>query len=392
MSSARLALPYRPARARTGTSLTFLLCGTGFGIWAALIPVVSLRHGIDATTLGLVLLTLAGAGLLAMPVCAAALRRFGAGRTTAFFALGFGITLAFPLLAPSLPALFAAAFLFGLFNGGLDVAMNAHGSAVETLRARPLMSSFHGFWSIGGLVGAGIGGLLIGLDLTGPSGILLVTLAALALAIVALPRLVEVPEAPAAPPQAFQKPRLAAIGLGLIALLCFVSEGAVIDWSALYLREEGGASPAFASGGFAAFALAMAACRFLGDRVVARVGAVSIVRYGGLLIALGMTLVILAPWPLLAAAGFALLGLGASNIVPVVFGAAGRIPGLPTGAGVATVSAIGYAGFLALPPLLGFLADHLSLRAALAIIPLAGIAIALGAGAVRERREPSVER
>ena len=166
---------------------------------------------------------------------------------------------------------------------------------------------------------------------------------------------------------------------GLLALLCMSVEGAVTDWSALLLTEHTGASDAFAAIGFAAFSIAMAACRFAGDALILRFGARRVMAAGGLCIASGLVVAAVMPYPLAAATGFALVGLGAANVVPVIFGAAARVPGISAGAGVATAATIGYSGFLLGPPLIGAIASAIGLATALGLLSLTGICIALGA-------------
>jgi MFS family permease len=294
--------------------------------------------------------------------------------------------MALPLLAPSLPLLFAAALLFGIFNGGLDVAMNAQATDVERARKRPTMSSFHGFWSLGGLVGASIGGILIAMGFGNGSGM---TAAAILFALIVagiwnwVRPLPDVEQQAAGPH--FMLPRGPALILGGLAMMVMVVEGASADWSALHLVQNTGATPATAAAGFAAFSLAMASCRFVGDAVTERFGRVMVLRVGGILIASGFIVAVLVPIPAIAAAGFGLIGLGAANIVPVLMGEASRLPGMAPGAGVAAVATIGYLGFLAGPPLIGLLAGAIGLAGALAVMTLAGVVLVLAAGMVTAR-------
>jgi hypothetical protein len=183
---------------------------------------------------------------------------------------------------------------------------------------------------------------------------------------------------------AFAWPSRATIGLGVLCFLCMTSEGAMHDWSALHLAEGFERGPGFAATGFAAFSAAMAASRFGGDWMRSRIGMVPLVRRSGYLAAAGLTLALVTPWPLLAVAGFALVGLGLANLVPVFFGAAGRIPGQGAGTAIAAVATMGYSGFLLGPPLIGIVADLSSLSVALGMVVLACLAIGISAGVVRQ--------
>ncbi|WP_088347183.1 MULTISPECIES: MFS transporter [Rhodomicrobium] len=370
--------------ARWAISAIFFMNGAGVGLWAAHIPIVRSRLELDERMLGWVLLAMGGAAMISMPLAAAGIGRFGTRRAAAFMAFAFAVAVPLPILAPTTLALFAAAVIFGACNGGLDVSMNAHASDVEAARGRPTMSSFHGFFSLGGLAGAALGGSLIGAGWgNGGGAAVAVAFGLLALIPAVLNLLPGVHVASSA--GHFGWPRRAALTLGILALLAMGVEGAVADWSALLLTEHTGSSAAFAATGYAAFSIVMAACRFAGDSLISRFGARNMMIAGGILIALGLVSSATIPHPLLAAAGFALVGLGAANVVPVIFSAAARLPGLPPGAGVAAVASVGYAGLLMGPPLIGGVASLTGLATALGLLSLAGLAIVAGAGAVDGR-------
>jgi MFS family permease len=377
----------RLAAARWAISTVFFVNGAGIGLWAAHIPVVQARLALDEKLLGWVLLAIAGAAMTAMPIAGALAGRFGTRNATTFLAFAFAVIMPLPIAAPSLMALFAAALAFGASNGALDVIMNAHASEVETARGKPTMSSFHGFFSTGGLAGAALGGALIGNGWGSGSGAALAAVAAL---LVLLPATARLLPASGATVHAghFGLPRHAALLLGLLALLCMAVEGAVADWSGLLLTEHAGASAAFAAIGYSAFSIAMAACRFAGDALIIRFGARLVMAAGGLCIAIGLLAAAMLPYPLAAASGFALVGLGAANVVPVIFGAAARVSGLSAGAGVATAATIGYTGFLLGPPLIGGIASVTSLAVALGLLSLTGLCIVAGARFVGDETPP----
>jgi MFS family permease len=368
--------------ARWAISTVFLLNGAGIGLWAAHVPTVQARMGIDTGMLSMVLLTVAAGALLAMPLMGGLTGRWGTRRMVLLSGFAFATMTPLIMGAPSLPLLFIAAFLFGVSNGALDVAMNANASEVETARGLPTMSSFHGFFSLGGLFGAGIGGLLVGQGLGHGQGALMVGVVTAVVLALSAPRVMGFAATHGAGSH-FSLPRGAALGLGLLALLCFAVEGALVDWSALLMQERTGATPASAALGFSAFSIAMAACRFAGDRLIVRFGALRIMVIGGLAMFAGLALAVASTHFVLSAVGFALVGLGAANVVPLLFGAAARIPGMSAGNGVAAVATLGYGGLLLAPPVLGWVAMHSSIMVALGGLSLSGLVIALSARIIR---------
>ena len=368
--------------ARWAISTVFLLNGAGIGLWAAHVPTVQARMGIDTGMLSMVLLTVAGGALLAMPLMGGLTGRWGTRRMVLLSGFAFATMTPLIMGAPSLPLLFIAAFLFGVSNGALDVAMNANASEVETARGLPTMSSFHGFFSLGGLFGAGMGGLMVGQGLGHGQGALMVGVVTAVVLALSAPRVMGFAATHGAGSH-FSLPCGAALGLGLLALLCFAVEGALVDWSALLMQERTGATPASAALGFSAFSIAMAACRFAGDRLIVRFGALRIMVVGGLAMFAGLALAVASTHFVLSAVGFALVGLGAANVVPLLFGAAARIPGMSAGNGVAAVATLGYGGLLLAPPVLGWVAMHSSIMVALGGLSLSGLVIALSARVIR---------
>ena len=370
--------------ARWAISTVFLLNGAGIGLWAAHVPVVQARVGIDTATLSMVLLTIAAGALLAMPLMGGFTARWGTRRMTLLAGFAFAPMLALIMNVSDLPLLFLAAFAFGVANGALDVAMNANASEVETARGIPTMSSFHGFFSLGGLLGAALGGFIIGQGWgDGGGAFVMAIVTALALG-VAAPRVMAFAPTHGAGSH-FQLPRGAALSLGLLALLCFAVEGALVDWSALLMQERTGAEPSRAALAYSAFSVAMAACRFAGDRLILRFGALRVMVLGGLAMFAGLATAVLSTAFLLSAAGFALIGIGAANVVPLLFGAASRIPGMSAGAGVAAVATLGYGGLLLAPPVLGYIASHASVMVALGMLSLSGLVIAMSAGVIQRQ-------
>jgi predicted MFS family arabinose efflux permease len=375
-------------RARLAVATLFFANGCGLGSWVPHIPEVKLGHGLSDAVLGLALLSIAAGAVAALPVAGALVARFGSRPVTRGAALMFCAALPLPLLAPDFPSLLAALALLGVGSGALDVAMNAHAVLVEARYGRPIMSSFHGLFSIGGLAGAALaaGAMHAGLA---PRAHLTAAALVLGVAVLAAWRalLPSAPEATGGP--LFVLPRGRLIGLGAIAVIGLMAEGAMGDWSAVYLRMELGAGAATAACGFAGISLAMALGRLTGDRVVARCGPAAVLVGGALLGGTTLGAALLAGAPAVAVLGFAGMGLGLANVVPIVFGAAGRVPGLAPGIGIAAASSAGYFGFLAGPPLIGLVAEASSLASALVLAAAVVGLMALGGGVLQRHKMPA---
>ena len=363
----------------------FLLAGICTATWAAMVPLAKARLGLDEAQLGIVLLCMGVGSVAAMPLAGLLSHRHG---SRAVMVLSGGLTcLAMPTLAvaPSAVVMGATLVGFGGAIGILDVSMNAHAAEVERRDGRPLMSGFHGAFSVGGLVGAVAMSGLLGAGVA--LGVCVAAVAALLLATIAALRGALLSHAdPGTPLRALMtRPPAAALLLGALCLVVFLTEGAMLDWVGVFLRSHREFSAAGAGLGYAAFSIAMATGRLLGDRITARLGPQQVVRLGSLVAACGLVVAMALPGPAAALAGFVLVGLGASNIVPVLFSAAGRLPGTSVGMALATVTALGYAGMLAGPAVIGFVAAASSLPIALGGIAVLLLAVASCATVVARR-------
>jgi MFS family permease len=384
----------RPRAQRLATAAVFLAVGTGIGAWAASIPGIKLGLGLHDAALGIALLSLAGGAMAGMPLAGWLGHRFAPRRACTATGAGFALTLLLPGAADGLPGLIGAAALLGLFAGCVDVLMNAQATLIERRWGAAILSSFHGAYSAGGLLGAGGGGLLLGAGLS-PRAVLAAAAGLVGAAVLGTALVGELPAIPGEsgrppPPAAsggFAWPDRALLGIGALACLAFMIEGAMADWSGLFLITVAGASPALGTAGFAAFSVAMATGRLAGDRAVRRLGGRAVMRAGASLAVAGFALALAAPSPLAGAIGFGLVGLGLSNVVPVLFSAAGRVHAATPSVGVALASGIGYMGMVGGPPVIGFAADAWGLRLAL-IIPLAAAA-AIAAAAMLPGRRPA---
>ena len=371
--------------ARAATSAIFFGNGFGIGTWAAQLPRFKAALGLSDSQLSLALLAFSLGAVALMPVVGWLTARLGSRRVTLASAFAFTTALFIIGTSPNLAVFAALALLAGACNGTMDVSMNTNATAVEAVWGRPIMSSFHAFFSLGGLAGAAASGLLIAADFGIVATLLLSCLLMAGLFLAAAFWTLEEPPR-ATEGHGFAWPRGAVMTLAVLALFCFIVEGAMVDWTAIYLQSVAGASLETAVAGFAAFSLAMTFCRFMGDFVVHKLGRVRTVQLGGLLAAFGLALALLVPLPVPATLGFALVGIGLANAVPVLFSKASQIKGVAPSIGVAMVATLGYGGLLLGPPLIGFGADLVGLRGMLGLLILfAAMVIALSGRALESR-------
>jgi len=358
-------------RERVGVSLLFLMNGFMVGAWAPKIPEFASRLSLDEGALGLMILTFGLGSIVMMPLAGSQIARFGSSQVSKWTAVLLTPTLLFLTWVGGIWTGAIAIFLFGGLIGAMDVAMNANAVSVEKRMRRAIMSSCHAFWSLGGLIGSSTGGFLIEHIGVSPHAILVTALAALM--IVAAWRTV-LHDAPHPDEGHHGKSRLPLSPLpwllGIMALFCMIPEGAILDWGALYLRNELAASVTLSGFAFAAFSLTMAAMRFAGDLIRDRFGAVMTLRVCSVIAILGLLLIGFAENTAMAIAGFALTGIGISNIVPIAFSAAGNLPGMAPGVGLSVVTTMGYSGILVAPSAIGFIAEHTGLAVIFAALSI----------------------
>ncbi|MDQ8726488.1 MFS transporter [Bradyrhizobium sp. LHD-71] len=346
------------ARGRWAVATMFLVNGFLVGSWAPQIPSVLTRLEITESTLGLLILCFGLGALSSMPWSGYLMAKHGTRNVLRFFASIATLGLLAVALAPNVWLAAVALGLFGGMIGTMDVAMNANAVVVERKLTRAIMSSSHGFWSLGGFAGGGAGGIIIQ-NFGHLQHAALVTVIAIAAVACALPHLIAEDRPVAHEHAKFALPRTAIVYLiGLIALCVMVPEGAVLDWAALYLQQELGSDLAIAGFAFAGFSGTMATMRFLGDGVRSRFGAVQTFRISGVIAAASMLAAALSPWPWLAIAAFACCGLGIANMVPIAFSAGGNQSGMASGTGMAIVTTMGYSGILLAPSAIGFAAER----------------------------------
>ncbi|TDC48999.1 MFS transporter [Actinomadura sp. KC345] len=376
-------------RARVAVTVAFAAHGLLAAAWVVRIPQIKEHLGLSEGSMGVALLGAPVGVVVAVRFAGRIIASRGSRATTIAAGIACAASLVPLGLAWNLGALTLALLLLGASLGLMDVAMNAQGVAVERGYGRPLMSGLHGAYSIGTLVAALAGSAAAQAGVPVPLHLAAAAVALAALMAVGcrglLDRSADAVPVPAEPPAAGERAPAAApssrwllVMLGVIGLCSFVGEGAMADWSAIYLREDLGTGPGVAGLGYAGCAVAMTVGRLAGDRVVARFGPVPVLRAGSLTAALGLGLGLAAGHPAAAVCGFTIFGLGAAVVAPVTFSAAGNIPGVPAAAGISRVTGVGYLGLLGGPPVIGFVAQGVGLGWALAVpVGLVGLIVLL---------------
>lgn len=366
------------------TRLIFFVAGLAMSAWAPLVPFAKARVGADDATLGFVLLCLGAGSIATMPFTAALAARFGCRALVGAACAVLCVAIPMLALAPTVALLAASVFVFGAAIGTVDVTINIQAVIVERAAGRAMMSGFHGLFSVGGIAGAGgVSGLLwLGASPLVASA----SVAAAVLALSVISRAGLLPFADEGDAPWFAVPHGIVLFIGALCFVSFLAEGAMLDWSAVFLTTRRAFDPAYGGLGYAVFAAAMTVGRLSGDRVVHAFEPRNVLILGGLCASAGLAFAVFAPWQAASLAGFLLVGLGASNIVPVLYSALGRQTRVPLPLAVAAVTVLGYLGILCGPALIGFAAQATNLSVALLGVAVLLLAVVGSAPAVTANR------
>lgn len=360
---------------RLASSGLFFVNGFVNASWIPHIPFIQERFALDESQLGFTLLFLALGATLAMPLTGKLIGQVGSKVIIVISSLALCLFLPTLLWTDSFYLQLGMMFLFGVFNGAMDVSMNAHGLKVEQVLKLKMFSSLHALFSSGGLLGAALTGALLSVEIAPLHHVISVSCLMIVISLFSFPYLL-----PAATDQEAKEntnyrkglnlslPPKSIVLLAALAYIIMMTEVAMADWSAIFIADLEGASPALAAYGFAAFSLSMAFCRFSGDWILAKFNESAVLNTGILLSGLGMGFSVISDTPTGAIISFALIGLGLANVIPVLFKRASKIKAISPGTGIATVTTLGYAGFLCGPPLIGFMSDYTSLRITFALL------------------------
>ncbi|MGJ0121653.1 MFS transporter [Williamsia sp. MIQD14] len=384
-------------RRRIAVSAVFGINGLLASMWVSHIPVISDRTGVDHNTLGGLLLILGGAAFLGMQLCGPIVDRWGSRGLIVTAAVVLAVATLGPVLAQSAWQLALCLALFGLANGSIDVAMNSQAVVVEQSYGRPIMSSFHAYFSLGGVIGSGVAAAALFADVPVIITVGVVAVVSVIAILVARPLLVvgsartadDTEDAAGANKRFPQGLRLRIGLMAIVAFALMLAEGTAYDWSALHLVERFGTTDAAGAVAFGAFSATMLIGRFAADSVTARFGPVAVVRAGAATAAIGMAVVICAPVPAVAILGWAVFGVGVAGGVPQLFTAAGNVTDQPSGRVISTVVGSGYLGMLAGPALIGFISHETTLGSALWLAAAAMLFACLAGSVVRPRSSAS---
>ena len=368
---------------RIATSVFFFIAGLTFSTWASRIPAIQTKLHLSDAGLGSVLFALPAGLMTSLPVSGWLVSRFGSRPMVIVGSVFYPLILLILGSSTSVLQLVLSLFSFGIMGNLINIAMNTQAVGVETLYGRSVMASFHGLWSLAGFTGAVIGTFFVSRGL--PPIIHFSVVSGLCVLLVILSYKFTLPHdiGHRQRQKAFVKPDKKILLLGMIAFCCLVNEGAMSDWSGVYFKNIVKAPASLITLGYVAFTSTMALGRFLGDSLVTKFGVKRMLQISGSVITTGLLLAVIFPYLATATAGFFLVGFGVSSVVPIVYGLAGKSTTMSAGAALAAVSTIGFLGFLIGPPLIGFIAQAISLRWSFTLIAILGFGTALLAGTLK---------
>ncbi len=370
--------PRSAASARRAVSALFVGNGFAFGVWSAHIAVFKQNYQLSNAQLTLPLFTLALGAILAMPVVGRVFHRFDSSAIAWKGQICYAVMLSLLPWTRSLTYLAVGTFIFGLCRGTADVSTNTQAIVTERAYGSAVMSSLQGFWSLGGVIGAGFSSLLLRQHASARQDLAAAAIAMIVTVLISR-RYLLADDAPADPPTGWSLIPRSLWALAGIAFLSLFIEGSIGDWGTVYLRSTLQVSTATAATGFAAFALSMMTGCFVGDYLNIKVGPMNLLRISGALVAVGVGLALIGTTYAEAMMGLLIAGFGTSNMIALIFGAAARRSPGSVGAAIAAASSVGYLGFLVGPPVVGSLASVVGLRLALALVVVAGTVISLSA-------------
>lgn len=362
---------------RIAVSALFFLTGLCFSSWASRIPDIQQALGLNDAGLGSLLLALPVGSLISLPIAGILVSKYGSRQVLLIAGAAYAAVLPALGLAQHAWELSIFLVLFGFCGNIANIAVNTQAVGVEVMYGRSIMASFHGLWSVAGFTGAAIGAGMSGLHLAPVYHFLIIAVIAWTLIVLTMNRLVTTVPNENNAPSLFGKPDAFLITLGIIAMCSMICEGTMFDWSGVYFRRVIAVKDGLSGAGYAAFMSTMASGRFIADWLTTRLGVKKMLLISGSLTAAGLLVAVVFPYFYAAMFGFMLVGAGVSAVVPLVYSAAGKSKTLSPGMALATVSTIGYLGFLFGPPLIGFVAQATNLGIAFTMIAVMGAAIAV---------------
>lgn len=364
-----------PQQYRLANAVFFFISGIGYSSWASRIPTMQRQLHLNEAELGGLLFAMPIGLLLTLPLTGYLLGRFSSRRVLFVGAVFFSIVLGLIGFSTQIWHLVLALFCFGVSRNFFNISANAQAVAVQALYDRSIMASFHGIWSLAGFAGAALGYVMVYYNVGTPYHLLSVSIAMILVSLWFISGTIHQKPIPQPRKKIFTLPEKPLIVFALICFACMACENTMYDWSGIYFEKVVHVSKNSATVGFVAYMIAMMTGRFVGDAAVNKFGIKSVLRFSGLFIFMGLLLAVLFPYPIIAGIGFILVGLGVSCVVPMVFQMAGKSTTMSSGTALASISSIGYLGFLLVPPFIGFIAQVAGLRWSFGLISLLGAVI-----------------
>lgn len=380
-----------PRSARIAIAIFFFISGFGFSSWASRIPDIQHRLQLNEAQLGSLLFALPIGLILTLPVTGMLLQHFSSRNIMMVGTLVFNLMLSLIGFVTHPWQLVVLLFIFGCSRNLMNISVNAQSVAIQKFYTRSIITTFHGIWSLAGFGGAALGALMVYLEILPSWHFLGVGVVLILTGFYAFPNCLHQPPAPQSNGKRFILPDRHLLKFGLISFAVMACEGTMYDWSGIYFEKAVHAPKGIVTAGYVAYMIAMSIGRFSGDKVVHKLGVVTMIKYSGLLVFSGLSLAAILPHPVSAGIGFMLTGVGVSCVVPLVFSMAGKSKSMSGGPAIAAVSTVGYLGFLMVPPVVGYLAHAAGLRWAFAIIALFGIAITAMILRVKEEKVSTVK-
>ena len=377
--------PINKLQVRIAVSVFFFCQGLTFANWASRIPDIKTSLHLSEAGLGSILLALPVGQLITMPISGRLVTRFGSKYVLRVAVVGYVLSLTNIGLVEKPWQLALALCAFGIFGNLCNISVNTQAVHAEAHYNRPIMASFHGIWSTAGFTGALIGSLMMKLDIKPYYHFWIIALFAITMMLIFNKYLLLTPTSKSA--SSFTKikmPHGSLMLLGVIAFCCMSAEGCMFDWSGVYFKQVVKAEGSLVSLGYASFMIMMATGRFTGDRLALKFGRKKMVQLSGVLIFIGMMIAVVFPTIVMATIGFLIIGFGVSSIIPLMFSTAGKIKEVASGIAIATVSGIGFFGFLIGPPLIGYIAQLAGLQYSFAVIAILGLGITLLINRIKE--------
>ncbi len=375
----------QPLRARISTAVFFFISGFGYASWASRIPSIQQQLHLNDGQLGAILFAFPIGLMLTMPITGQLLTRFKGKHIMLFGAVLFNIMLAFPGFAAYSWQLVAILLVFGAARNLLNLSVNAQALGVQAKYGKSIITSFHAIWSLAGFAGAAVGYIMVSYHVATAYHLIGVSLLSLALtAYFYTGSLDNLPSGEKK--KMFSLPEKSLLKFALICFGCMACENTMYDWSIIYFQKVTLSSKPMATAAFVVFMVAVTSGRIFGDRLVTKLGAKIILKYSGSFLAIGFLLCVLLPYAVPTFFGFVLIGLGTSCIVPLVFSMAGKSTTLSSGSALASISTVGYLGFLIVPPMIGFISQIASLRWAFLIMACVGTAVVWMVSKIKEEK------